>query len=158
MGTTGLSSRDPSSASSDPFRADPTSLVPLWLFPGWTLPSNGLLSPTLSSQDFLKYRGDSFLSSSPDADTRSSPTPLAHQESLLAQTLHLSIHLKQLPRLHPAHNGAAGTYFPEAITSLKASSVLLKAPGLTYVRDSQASILLLLPPLALRLLCPRISV
>lgn len=125
------------------------SLVPLWLFPGWTLPSNDLLSPTLSIQDFLKYRGDSC----PQAQMwirEVLPTSLAHPESLLAHTCHLSIR----PGLHPAHSGAVGTYFPEAIMSLKASSVLLKAPVLTYVRDSPASILLPLPPLGPRIFVP----
>lgn len=69
-----------------------------------------------------------YFSSSPDVDKSCPPTSLAHQELLLAQTCHLSIHRKQLPALRPAHHGAVGTLFPEAITSLKASSVLLKAP------------------------------
>ena len=47
-----------------------------------------------------------------------------------------------------------GTYFPETSTSLKAPTVLLKTPILTYVRGSQAPIPLLLPPFALRFFAP----
>lgn len=54
--------------------------------------------------------------------------------------------------------GVIETYFLETLTSLKASTVLLKVLVLTYIRGSQASILLLFPPLALRFLCPCIFV
>lgn len=47
-----------------------------------------------------------------------------------------------------------GTYFLETSISLKVSVVLLTAPVLTYVRGSQASILLPLLPLALRFFAP----